>query len=319
MTAALVSVLMPCHNAAPYLRTAIESVLAQTWESLELIVVNDGSTDSSLDILRSFKDRRLRVVEQPNAGAAAARNEALQHAQGHFIQYLDADDLIAPDKIERQMGYLVGHPGHIASCEWGRFQSDPSEAKFVCEQIWRDFDPVGFLVASWTGGGMMPAMAWLTPRAAIEKGGPWNEELSLNDDGEYFTRIVLASKGVKFCRGAQCFYRSGWGNTLSGRRDRKALISAFRAADLSSASLLGYMDNPMSRAACAWQFQRFAYDAYPDAVDLVRQAEKRCADLGGSSLKPSGGKVFHFLAATLGWKAARSVQRTWRATLAGRP
>jgi glycosyltransferase involved in cell wall biosynthesis len=319
MASPKVSVLIPCYNAEKYVGETLRSVFEQTWRDLEVIVVDDGSQDRSVKEIERFAEAGVVLIRQGNAGASAARNRALEASTGDFIQFLDADDLIAPDKIERQMRCLGEYPDHVASCEWGRFQSDPDETKFVAEEVWHDFDPAEFVVSSWLGGGMMPPIAWLTPRAVIDKAGPWNEELSVNDDGEYFTRVLLASWGVKFCKGARCFYRSGSSDSLSGRRDRAALMSAYRAAELSSASLLVHADNATTRRACAWQFQRFAYDAYPDAPDLARLAERRAAELGGSALRPSGGPAFSLVASALGWKLARRMQSMWRKLRLGAP
>ena len=99
----LVSILIPCYNAEPWLAQTLESALAQTWPHREIIVVNDGSTDLSLQIARQYEVRGIRVLDQPNRGASAARNAAFAACQGEWIEFLDADDLLAPDKIERQM------------------------------------------------------------------------------------------------------------------------------------------------------------------------------------------------------------------------
>src|SRR5512146_2623719 len=99
----LVSIIVPAYNAAPYLGHAIESALAQTWHKVEVIVVDDGSTDTTLSAARQYESARVKVLTQPNRGAPAARNLALQHAQGEYILCLDADDCISPEKVEAQL------------------------------------------------------------------------------------------------------------------------------------------------------------------------------------------------------------------------
>ncbi len=93
----LVSILIPCYNAEAWLAQTLESALAQTWSPTEIIVVDDGSKDRSLEIAKAFEPRGVKVISQHNQGASAARNRAFQESQGDFIQYLDADDLLAPD------------------------------------------------------------------------------------------------------------------------------------------------------------------------------------------------------------------------------
>ena len=191
----LVSILIPCYNAGRWLNATLESALAQTWPHTEIIVVNDGSRDDSLAIARSFEPRGVRVFDQPNGGQCAAFNRALREARGDFFEYLDADDLLAPDKLERQLTRLATLPADsVASGAWARFERDPAEAAFIPEPVWRDLDPVEWLITSWEGGGMMHGAAWLVPRAVAERAGGWNEELSLINDFDYFARVLVAGR-----------------------------------------------------------------------------------------------------------------------------
>src|SRR5512143_3730544 len=105
----LVSVVMPVYNGARYLRQALESALAQTYRPLEIVVVDDGSTDETPAILAEF-GTRIRALRQPNSGSAAARNAALDAARGELIAFLDADDLWLPQKLAVQVEYLREHP-----------------------------------------------------------------------------------------------------------------------------------------------------------------------------------------------------------------
>ena len=113
MVNSLVSILITAYNAEPWIAETMDSATGQTWPSVEIIVVDDGSTDATLEIARRYASDTVTVVHQANAGACAARNRALAEARGDFIQYLDADDLLAPDKIELQMNRLAQEPeGH---------------------------------------------------------------------------------------------------------------------------------------------------------------------------------------------------------------
>src|SRR5436190_19200034 len=101
--AELVSVLIPAYNAERWVTAAIRSATEQTWPNVEVIVVDDGSRDDTLAVARQSESGSVRVVTQPNMGACVARNTALALAQGRYIQWLDADDLLAPGKIAAQM------------------------------------------------------------------------------------------------------------------------------------------------------------------------------------------------------------------------
>src|SRR4029077_12235530 len=313
-----VSIIIPCRNSARWLGEAIESCLGQSWPNLQIIVVDNDSTDGSLALAKRYQARGITVLTCARAGASAARNVGLNHADGDLIQFLDADDLLDAEKIRRQVERLNAAPaGSGASGAWARFAHDSSKGDLTPEPVWRDFAPEDFLIASWLGGGMMPNFAWLTPRAVIERAGPWNETLSVNDDGEFFCRVVLASSGIVFAADARGCYRSAGAPTLSGRRDSQALASAFAAVDLSCRHLQQRCGTAAATKACATHYQRFAYDAYPQAAELVAQAEKRAVELGGSDLRAGGGPAFQMLARGLGWKLSKRARLAWR-TLRGR-
>lgn len=317
MSEPLVSVVIPCHNAAPWLEATIASVRTQTWRRYEILLVDDGSTDGSGALADRLAGPDLRVVHQANAGQCAALNQGVRLAQGDFFEYLDADDLLAPDKLEIQLRRLQElDAGWMASGAWARFAGDPATARFEPEPVWRDLAPVDWLVTSWRGGGMMHGAAWLIPRALVEAAGPWNEELSLINDLDYFPRVLLKSRGIAFCPGARTYYRSGLSGNLSGLNSRRGWASAFAATALAQAALLAVEDSPRTRGASADNLQRLLLSAYPFAPDLVAQAEAEVRRLGGSAIRPGGGKPFLALSRLIGWKAARRLQvlgRRWRA------
>src|ERR1700688_2815435 len=115
MSVPKVSVLIPCYNAEKYVGETLESVFRQTWPELEVIVVDDGSTDGSAAVVRSFARPNLRLIQQANRGQTGALNVCCSQATGDFVQYLDADDLIDPDKIALQVERLRSAPRCIAS------------------------------------------------------------------------------------------------------------------------------------------------------------------------------------------------------------
>lgn len=114
----LISVAIPVYNGEATIRETIESVLNQTFSDFELIVINDGSQDSTLDIVSSIRDPRLKVFSYPNAGLSASRNRGIDHASGEFISFLDADDLWTPDKLEAQLKALQANPQAAVAYSW---------------------------------------------------------------------------------------------------------------------------------------------------------------------------------------------------------
>ena len=308
MSEPLVSIIIPCFNAAPWIGATLESALAQTWPHREIIVVDDGSTDGSLQIARSYERGRLRVIAQSNAGAAAARNAGLRVAQGEFIQFLDADDLLAPDKISNQLARIRSmDPDTLASSAWARFGRDPSEAVFTSEANHKDLSGVEYLQINFEKRTMMHPAAWLAPRALLDGAGPWDESLSLNDDGEYFARAALAASQIVHCADARSYYRSNLSGSLSGRKDPRALQSHYRSVELTVEHLLKYDASPRSRAAAAYAWKCTAFELYPGAPVLAQAAESAGRQLGGSNRPFPGSGRFQFAAKFLGWRLARQL------------
>lgn len=306
----LVSIIIPCHNAAPWLAETLESALGQRWPTKEIILVDDGSTDDSLVIARSYEPRGVRVHTQPNRGASAARNAGLREARGDLIQFLDADDLLTPEKIASQV-VLLERRGleYVASCRWGRFEHDPQAVRYIDDAVFRDFAPMDFLLLHASENRMMHPGAWLVPHDIARQAGPWNETLSLNDDGEYFARVVLISNGIVYSADGASLYRSQLPHSLSNRRNRRALDSLARSVELVARHLQAAEDSPRVRHALADYWQRLAYDLYPAAPDLCRQAVVSARGFGGSSLKPAMGKRQRLLARFVGWKLSRRLER----------
>lgn len=305
MSAAKVSVLIPCYNAASYVAATLDSVFAQTWPNIEVIVVNDGSTDNSLDILNGYARPELRIVTQVNKGQTAALNRCLAHASGDYIQFLDADDLIAPDKIALQIARLEKAPGCIATSEWGRFYTTPDSTVFEATDVQKDLQPLDWLASGMEM--MFPAM-WLTPRSVVEKAGPWREDLTLNNDAEYFTRVVLAAECVLFCEGARSYYRSGVPGSLSQSRSPQAWTSQLKVIEACQDLILGREDSDRIRKVFAIKWQQLAHSAYPYSPDLAADALRRARALHDIRIRPDGGAKFRFLSRLIGWRMARRLQ-----------
>lgn len=314
MSTPLVSIIIPVYNAAQFLPQTMESVLCQKWNNLEVFLINDGSTDESLKIAKSYENKNVKIIDQPNQGASAARNAGLRLAQGDYTQFLDADDLLSEDKIAAQIAALQSLPDdYLASCAWGRFIDNPEEAKFKREALWEDLEPVEFLIRKYNNHQMLQPGVWLTPRAVIEKAGYWDERLSLNDDGEYFSRVVLASQGIKFVEGVKVYYRSGNPKSLASSKGRKAWESQFLSLELCAHQLLDYKDCMRTREAAANLYQNFVYELYPDMSDLIDKARHNLLALKASpSIKPQGTPAFEIMRHVVGWKMAKRLYKSIR-------
>ena len=280
----LVSILIPAYNAGPWIADTLESALGQSWPRKEIIVVDDGSTDKTLAVARQFAGSDVTVVTQDNSGAAAARNRAFSLCKGDYIQWLDADDLLAADKISRQMEVIQKHPDPRAlfSSEWGRFMYRPRQARFEATPLWADQSPAEWLCRKLGQNLHMQPATWLVSRELTLTAGPWDERLSLDDDGEYFCRVILASNGIRFVPEAKTFYRMSGPDSLSqvDRSDKK-LDSLWLSMQLHIGYLRSLEDSGRTHAACVTYLGNWLNYFYPARPDIIRQAQQLAASLDG--------------------------------------
>jgi glycosyltransferase involved in cell wall biosynthesis len=307
----LVSILIPTYNAEHWIADTIHSALGQTWERKEIIVVDDGSKDRTLSVLRQFDARGVKVVSQHNQGAAAARNTAFSLCQGDYIQWLDADDILAPDKISKQIQALDGGGSRrtLLSSSWGEFLYCPDRAHFVPTALWCDLSPLEWTLRKMEEGIYIQTTAWLVSRELTEAAGPWDTRLWVDDDGEYFCRVVLASDEVRFVKEARAFYRNSGFNRLSyvGRSDKK-VTAQFLSIRLCIDHLLSLEDSERSRAASLRFLQRYMLFFYPERHDIVQQAHQLAAALGGRLASPRLSWKYAWIQRLFGWRIAKYAQ-----------
>ena len=304
----LVSILIPAYNAEKYISETIKSALAQTWARKEIIIVDDGSRDNTVQIARQFSSPTVSIVTQPNSGASVARNKAFSLCQGDFIQWLDADDLLAPNKISDQVRAWQQTPRKrdLLSTGWGYFVCRREKAQFTPSSLWRDLSPTEWLYLKFSTNHFMQTSVWLVSRELSAAAGPWDERLTLDDDGEYFCRIVLASERVRFIPGDNVFYRKG-ANSLSviGHSNKK-LESQLLSIRLQVERLRSF-DETM-KAAIVKYLQSYMILFYPNRPDLVKEAEEIAKSLGGQLELPTLPWKYAMIQKVFGWQAAKTLQ-----------
>lgn len=190
-----VSVFIPTYNRVGYLEEAIESVLAQTYGDLEVVVVDDGSDDGTEELVRSYNETdrpgRVRYVGQPHLGIAAARNRAVREASGELIAWCDSDDLWEPTKLERQVAYLDAHPScAIVFCLVRSFTAIPEE----------DLGERQRAVMALHARGYRYYMASACVRREVfERCGTFDEGRAYAEDDEWVARVCAAGVAIDHC------------------------------------------------------------------------------------------------------------------------
>jgi glycosyltransferase involved in cell wall biosynthesis len=275
----LVSVVMPAYNAAPYLAEAVQSVLSQTCQDLELIIVDDGSTDETLLVARRLAahDIRVRIISTPNGGPATARNTALRIARGAFLALLDSDDVIAPHYLATQLGLLDANPD--ASIVTANAINRGGGVNFDGKPYWTrtsGIEPVTAVDLIRQEDAI--CILSVFRRRVYETIGGFNPEFSGNEDYEFWLRAILAGFVVVRNYEPLGFYRRHQGSLSSDEpRMIRGVVKVLRHTDelLPAQSL--------ERDALHRQIERFLVEL--PRAELRASLQRRDATATASALR----------------------------------
>jgi glycosyltransferase involved in cell wall biosynthesis len=313
----LVSILIPAYNKASWIRETMLSAINQTWPNKEIIVIDDGSSDNTFKIAKTLESKIVKVVTQPNAGVCGARNNALKLAQGDYIQWLDADDVLDPEKISLQLRHDNEGPDSrlVLTCAWATFFYSIQRAKFIPDSLWQDLTPADWIFKKFTDNVWMNPTVWLVSRRLTELAGPWDARLNLcgNDDGEYICRVVAASEGVKFVPDARCYYRVGNPGSLAWNMGKsyERLEALVLSLSLSIKHLRSIEDSERTRRAGLKHLEAWLFLFYPEEHELFLRINELASELGGSLSPPRASWKYYPIEQLFGFQKAKVVQANW--------
>lgn len=305
----LVSILIPAFNAENWIGDAIHSAVSQSWPRKEVIIVDDGSTDQTYSAAGKFEGKCVRVETQKNQGASVARNTALALSQGDFIQWLDGDDILAPDKIEKQLRKIDCASGTriLLSSSWGRFYYRVRKSRFSPTPLWQSLPPATWLTTKMIENTWMSIESWLISREISDAAGPWDARLIRDNDGEYFSRAVCASDGTLHVSDSKSFVRRASFGSVSrdfSLSDAK-LQSLFLSKSLQIGQLRSLDDSAKTRAICLKYLQDWLIYYYPENEDLVEKSRLLARELGGELQEPALNWKYDLVRKTFGWSSAK--------------
>ncbi len=277
----MTSIVIPCHNALPYLGLAIESALRQTWRELEVIVVDDGSTDGSWAVARGFGER-VRAERLEHGGAPRARNHGLALARGEHILFLDADDLLAPDTVEGLTRTLAAAPPRsVAAAPWRRLVRHRGGWRAVATGV--PEAPGGDPLAGWLVRVYHPPCALLWPTELVRELGGWDETLTKNQDGDLAMRALVSGVGFVRAAGQPVLHRH-YGprsrSVASGRTERD-VRSSMRVLEKVAADLAAAGRFERYRVWVARGYHDLARLYFSVQPELARECARRAAALAG--------------------------------------
>ena len=216
MAVPVISVIVPVYNVEKYLKKCIESILMQTFHNFELICVNDGTTDNSRSILEKYKqeDKRIIIIDKKNGGLSSARNEGLKYAKGEFISFVDSDDWITPDMLEKLYKNITFFNSDISMCAVNLFdelsQSIKNDSYFNFSIFPKDFDNKVFSFEDTKNFIMdIPVMAWnkLYRHDFLKQCNAKFPDGKIFEDGPFFFSIFFKTKRVSIVRDTLYYYR----------------------------------------------------------------------------------------------------------------
>ena len=230
----LVSVIIPTYNRSQWIVDAMNSVYSQTYRPIELLIVDDGSTDDTKDVVeqwqQSIKDNdfSFSYFFQENKGGCVARNLGLTESQGEFIQFLDSDDVLAPSKIRDQVNFFSTCGGYSVLYGPWRFFKD-TQNYIEIHDVHSRGDEENAL-KNWLGGWFVPPHSLLWRRSDIAQTGPWDESLAADQDGDFAMRFLLNGGKLVFCPTAWVYYRlhEKADSSVGASSSRKAFESRYR-------------------------------------------------------------------------------------------
>lgn len=300
-----VSVLIPCHNAAGFVEDTLKSVLQNLLPEDEVIVVDDHSHDNSARIAEQVLSSghvRYTVTESLETGACAARNHAFHISTGELIQWLDADDILGPDKISIQRRFLDESENSLVVSPFYSFIADPLNGVIDEHRDWTC--PTNLSPSDWLASERMTIPAcWLGHREVFNIGGPWNTELKVNQDGEYFTRALAASKELRFEPNTWAFYRRSVEGSVSRFTPSKA-ESLFQSIRSIHKTALELEDSHRMRQMVANKYQHAIYTAYPYFPAGIQSAKHNLRKLPKPTVSNPNiiSTTSRAIAALFGWK-----------------
>lgn len=307
----LVSILMPLYNAENYIREAVLSVCHQTYNNWELIIVDDGSTDNSAEILAPIieADVRIKFVKQQHGGGCVARNTALQLAHGDYFQYLDADDYLHPNKIECQIKEYekYDNPSEIllfGTCLVHTLEDINIPSSMT--KLYKDYIPgITALIEIWKHHfNSFPYSSYLIPRQMSICAGEWNAKLVRSQDTDYIARILKQAKKLIYVPEAIFYYRQVPGSISRRKLTMAQLESEMIVCNNIADIILSESQSTDAVFACSTHYTDILTAWYPKNKLLVDDIMANMKSRGLEMNFANRGTLFHIINLLFGWKVA---------------
>lgn len=318
-----VTIIITVYNAEAYIIDTLKSVQNQTYKQIEIIAVNGGSTDDSAKVIEELGLPNLTLYNRPNLGQASNSNFGISKANGALIKFLDADDILSEDCIEIMVLKNRENPNRLVFGEWHYFVNTIENVSWNPSPVYKDYQNSldWYVDIHQKAGSMLAGWMWLIPVDILKKAGGWDERLTITNDLEFSTRLILESEGIGFAKGALHYYRKGLPNAMTAVVNSKIPSATATSVNIGLYAAYEHVikieNSSRIRLVFANLFQKWVYQLYPAHKKLAKKMEVSIKELGGSTLSPPGGILFKTLNKVLPWKSVARLQYALHQTIWG--
>jgi len=299
----LVSIIIPCYNAERWIKEAIDSCLEQIYRPIEIIVVDDGSTDTSVTILQKFGSQII-LETGSNLGGNHARNRGFALSCGEFIQFLDADDYLLPKKIAHQVSYLQEIGANVVYGDWRHQFHEPDGGDHLGEMIvsGEQTDVLEALLAGWW---VAPAALLFRRNSVIASGG-WDESLQAGQDRDFFISVALSGADIRYQPGCYSIYRRYGNVTVSTSNRRRWLENHARILVKAEQHLASQAESTRYQKALANSYYTIAHNWRDINAEKYEQFLQK-ALLLDPNFRPKKSFIYQQLATLFGLRFAEQI------------
>ena len=305
----LVSVCIPMYNVEEYIEETLQKMLQQTYENIEVIIVDDYSTDNSYALAQKFVSDKIKLFENEKKGGNAARNFAFKKSSGDYIKFMDSDDYCSDNMIEEQMKRilkdgtdetLIHSPLKLLEPD-GRIWSFP-------RNIEKDYVPgIELLVDIWRQEAVNVPHCHLMHRNLVIKSGGWDETILKHQDAEFFARVAALADKALSVNEVYVFWRQTK-EGVSMQNSVKAHSSVLDTFEIITNLLISYKDNEEIRLICSKYIGSYVYINYP-VIDPLMPKINNLLKKNNLKLILPRRKIFDFLRVIFGWKISIRIIR----------
>lgn len=300
----LVSICIPMYNVSEYIEETLQQILKQSYENIEIVVVDDHSTDESYSLAKAFESDKVKVYQNIKKGGNTARNYAFEKSSGVYVKFMDADDYCSDTMVEAQLNRMIsdGTENTLIHSPLKMLHTDGSFFN-PSRSIDKDYSPgIELLIAIWKREGFNIPHSHLMHRNLVVKVGGWDERIIKNQDGEFFARVAAIADKALVVKSVFAVWRQTQ-KGVSAQTSLDAHSSVIDTYSIIIEKLIHYDNSSQMREICGKYIGGFVYEYYPQIKNLMPKIYSLLKKNESSLILPNR-RIVKMLSFIFGWKTA---------------